>query len=261
MARDGVFRNCKCFLCIEANGAEGCQIPDHQWKSHLRLIKKTRAEEDQEIKSQSSTAELARLVFGLTLNDEVSGENDPLWNSKMYDIEPDILCVETQIEPLCPEEIASALSKIVNASGERPYSKNRNSSSKFDSARVIFRDKTTSIQRKFARAFSHISTQRHFKRLEQIQVMLDGLTMGFDDKLDLKSMEESLSIARKELLSIPVCNVVVKERRLEKLKVLEALESRFNDERSKQADILQSKEPEVFNTGSSHESSLNFIKN
>jgi hypothetical protein len=248
MPRAGVFRSCTCILCVEKNGPNGCEIPDHEWKSHLRLkarLQKDNLERQRQTDSltDTSTDEISQLIFGLTINDEAresrgAFNTDPLWQSGIEDIEPDVL-MGGKPTPPTPEEISLALMRITNALGEKPYlPKSSDPTSRLEQLRSVIHEKKTALQRKFTRTFSHISTQRHLKRLTQVQLSFEKIQSLLENRVesrpdDLNAIKTSLSIVRKELESIPKHNISIKEQCVKKLKTLSLLESHYEEEQAK----------------------------
>lgn len=181
MGRDGRTRHCDCLLC----GHPGKLIEDHEWKEHMRQLHMMKREH---VESESLQDASSRMIFGLTVNDQLGREqlkDSPLWGSaQQYDVPSDMPFKDGfDIDPEGLTAVLSYLSPVPSKSRD---------------FLIAIREKTSSIQRKMDRALSHISHHRNIKKLEGSERTVASLKARFER--ETKNLEIHRSIDELEAL-------------------------------------------------------------
>jgi hypothetical protein len=193
MPREGDYRICVCQACVGKGGPTGLVISAHEWKSHRRLARackqlqvpvsqskatNLKVEEDP---LSSDSEQLTRLIFGMTLNNEISpdDQNDPLWNVKPPPEATRPIQHDTYSTPISPERLIETVSQLIDST---PVGTDRNMPLALDAAlpktesfKVIVREKKSKLERRLTRAFLHINTKRAISRLDKIRSSLNSL--------------------------------------------------------------------------------------
>lgn len=197
--------------------------------------------------------EVSRLMFGLTVNDELSSSSnpDPLWHTQHPN--SGIASIPGK-SPVDTEEVMDVLTNILESSSEIKASHRGANLPKQPLLKSIIRPIKSAIERRREKITEHISTTKAMNTLQSARQLLSSVKAElsgprFPDVLVLDDLKATLAAARGEVESVNRNDPQVISLREEVSAEIDALESRFNELSKSVLSNPDNRIPVTFRTG------------